>query len=420
MPNCGFLPHTSQTDAMARDLSEPRDAAGHAQPGNSTERERVAACRIRSQPWRSCKRSAPCDLRRVVSTYRDALRDHQDELNRLNVYPVPDGDTGTNMALTLESVVGELPATAPRTWQEVCEAIAPRLADGRAGQLGRDPLADPAGPRRHVRAARGGLRRATWSPGCAAPPTPPTRRCCARSRARSSPWCASAAEAVERARRRRRDRRWSSVLDRAAAAARDAVAQHARPAAGAAGRRRRRRRRARASRCCSTRASTSSTDGRSRSPRWSTTPASRSSRARSRGTATSSGAALRGHVLPRRRRRHDRRRSSARGAALGDSIVVVGGDGLWNCHVHTNDIGAAIEAGIDAGRPARHPRHRPARAGRGARRGGSGSREHVGAADGAPLGARHHRRGRGRGRRRARAPASRASACSRSSRAASR
>jgi dihydroxyacetone kinase-like predicted kinase len=38
-------------------------------------------------------------------------------------------------------------------------------------------------------------------------------------------------------------------------------------------------------------------------------------------------------------------------AAIGDSIVVVGGDGLWNCHIHTNDIGAAMEAGIDVGRP---------------------------------------------------------------------
>jgi dihydroxyacetone kinase-like predicted kinase len=38
-------------------------------------------------------------------------------------------------------------------------------------------------------------------------------------------------------------------------------------------------------------------------------------------------------------------------AALGESIVVVGGDGLWNCHVHTDDVGAAIEAGIDVGRP---------------------------------------------------------------------
>ena len=34
---------------------------------------------------------------------------------------------------------------------------------------------------------------------------------------------------------------------------------------------------------------------------------------------------------------------------IGDSIVVVGGDGLWNCHVHTNDIGAAIEAALDLG-----------------------------------------------------------------------
>jgi DAK2 domain fusion protein YloV len=38
-------------------------------------------------------------------------------------------------------------------------------------------------------------------------------------------------------------------------------------------------------------------------------------------------------------------------AEIGDSIVVVGGDGLWNCHIHTDDVGAAIEAGVDAGRP---------------------------------------------------------------------
>jgi DAK2 domain fusion protein YloV len=36
-------------------------------------------------------------------------------------------------------------------------------------------------------------------------------------------------------------------------------------------------------------------------------------------------------------------------AGLGDSIVVVGQEGVWNCHLHTNDIGAAIEAGIAAG-----------------------------------------------------------------------
>jgi DAK2 domain fusion protein YloV len=40
-------------------------------------------------------------------------------------------------------------------------------------------------------------------------------------------------------------------------------------------------------------------------------------------------------------------------AALGDSLVVVGGDGLWNVHVHVDDVGAAVEAGIEAGRPYR-------------------------------------------------------------------
>ena len=38
-------------------------------------------------------------------------------------------------------------------------------------------------------------------------------------------------------------------------------------------------------------------------------------------------------------------------AGIGDSIVVVGGDGLFNCHIHTDDIGAAVEAAIEIGRP---------------------------------------------------------------------
>jgi DAK2 domain fusion protein YloV len=49
-------------------------------------------------------------------------------------------------------------------------------------------------------------------------------------------------------------------------------------------------------------------------------------------------------ALPRLRERLD---------PLGDSLVVVGGDGLWNVHVHVDDVGAAVEAGIEAGRPYR-------------------------------------------------------------------
>lgn len=60
--------------------------------------------------------------------------------------------------------------------------------------------------------------------------------------------------------------------------------------------------------------------------------------------------------------------------ALGDSLVVVGGEGLWNVHVHVDDAGAAVEAGMRAGRPYRLKiaylaaaarTHRPAGTGRG-------------------------------------------------------
>ncbi|MEV6790511.1 DAK2 domain-containing protein [Streptomyces sp. NPDC051320] len=46
-------------------------------------------------------------------------------------------------------------------------------------------------------------------------------------------------------------------------------------------------------------------------------------------------------------------RLRARLDGLGDSLVVVGGDGLWNVHVHVDDAGAAVEAGLEAGRPHR-------------------------------------------------------------------
>src|SRR5918999_6315078 len=77
---------------------------------------------------------AATDFRGVVVAYRDALRSHQDELNRLNVYPVPDGDTGTNMALTLESVVGELDGTEGMA--EVCRAVSHGSLMGARGNSG--------------------------------------------------------------------------------------------------------------------------------------------------------------------------------------------------------------------------------------------------------------------------------------------
>jgi len=46
-------------------------------------------------------------------------------------------------------------------------------------------------------------------------------------------------------------------------------------------------------------------------------------------------------------------RLTARLDVLGDSVLVVGGEDLWNVHVHVDDVGAAIQAGIEAGRPHR-------------------------------------------------------------------
>lgn len=55
------------------------------------------------------------DIRTCIAVASTELSSRKEEINRLNVFPVPDGDTGTNMSLTMESVAREvaaLPANA--------------------------------------------------------------------------------------------------------------------------------------------------------------------------------------------------------------------------------------------------------------------------------------------------------------------
>ena len=94
------------------------------------------------------ERLTAADLVAAVTAYRDALRAHQEPINRLNVYPVPDGDTGTNMALTLESVVRELAERGGERHAGRRRGHQLRVADGCAGQLRGDPVPDPQGPGR--------------------------------------------------------------------------------------------------------------------------------------------------------------------------------------------------------------------------------------------------------------------------------
>ncbi len=74
-------------------------------------------------------------LRHTLVTYRDTLKRHQADINRLNVYPVPDGDTGTNMTRTLDAVVAEL-EKRPGALDETCSAISHGSLMGARGNSG--------------------------------------------------------------------------------------------------------------------------------------------------------------------------------------------------------------------------------------------------------------------------------------------
>jgi DAK2 domain fusion protein YloV len=285
---------------------------------------------------------APADLRRVVITYRDALRSHQEELNRLNVYPVPDGDTGTNMALTLESVVGELDSADGMS--EICRAVSHGSLMGARGNSGvilsqilrglADTFANLGGATGRDLVA--GLRRATDAAYQAVlRPVEGTILTVVRA----------ATEAVEAA-LQNGEEELSVLLDRAGAAARDAVERTPEllPVLKEAG--------------------VVDAGGHGFALMIDAFLNVVEGRPLPEPEVVATPPAVEAHL-------HGGDASSLRyevmylleaedstippfkdtWASLGDSIVVVGGDGIWNCHVHTNDVGAAIEAGVDAGRP---------------------------------------------------------------------
>ena len=284
------------------------------------------------------------DLRQVVAGYRDALRSHQDVINRLNVYPVPDGDTGTNMALTLESVVTEL-ETAPREMGATCKAISHGSLMGARGNSGvilsqiLRGLAqvfgdcDGADGKRMADALRSASDAAY---GAVMRPVEGTILTVVRE-------CAEAASV-------RADEGGGlvDVLDAARDAGRVALentpellpvlAEAGVVDAGGAGF------------LLLLDAMLHVAAGR---PLPQPEPVSGVPAAvAAQHTDESNLAGLRYEVMyfleaP------DEAIPAFKDvwANLGDSIVVVGGDGIWNCHIHTDDIGGAVEAAIDCGRP---------------------------------------------------------------------
>lgn len=291
-------------------------------------------------------RLAATDLRQAITRFRDALRAHQEELNRLNVYPVPDGDTGTNMTLTLESVVNELGSTEGMS--EVCQAVAHGSlmgARGNSGVIMSQVLRGMADTFRSLDAVGGAevaaaLRTASDAAYQAVMrPVEGTILTVVRE----------SAEAAEAA-RDNGETSLVTVLDRATGAAREAVRNTPEllpvlKEAGvvdAGGR----------GFTLLLDALLEVVDGRPiPEPELVATPVLVEAH-----LAGEDLASLRYEVMYLL----DAQDATIPAlkdtwATLGDSIVVVGGDGLWNCHVHTDDIGAAIEAGVEAGRP-RHIR----------------------------------------------------------------
>ena len=75
-------------------------------------------------------------LRKMVVSGTNYLEENKEYVNSLNVFPVPDGDTGTNMSLTMKSSVKELNMCANNDMETVCDAISKGALKGARGNSG--------------------------------------------------------------------------------------------------------------------------------------------------------------------------------------------------------------------------------------------------------------------------------------------
>ncbi len=297
------------------------------------------------------------DLRLVITAFRDALHAHKDGINRLNVYPVPDGDTGSNMALTLASVATELEGV-DGDLATVCRSIGHGALMGARGNSGvilsqilrgltqtlaaaGDQQVDGAQLAQGLEVAAKGAYEAVGNPVEGTILT--VIRVASEG---ASTAAASGATLVE-------------VLDAARTSGYEALAntpeqlevlkQAGVVDAGGTGL------------MLLIDAFLFVVDGRE-------VPAASITEA-----VADAGHVEELRILAHGDEGHERGLADLRyevmyileapdaaigafkgvWAGIGDSIVVVGGDGLFNCHIHTDDIGPAIEAAIEIGRPSK-------------------------------------------------------------------
>jgi len=296
-----------------------------------------------------------------MATMRDLLDRHQATINRLNVFPVPDGDTGTNMSLTLESVVAEIGpiedvAEGAEATQAVCAAIAHGSLMGARGNSGvilcqilralahvfaAEPSGD-IGPAELATALAAGSRAAREAVLRPAEGTILSVADAAAAGAREAAAAGADLQGVlASARSTAIAALWrtpeqlpvlaqAGVVD-AGGAGLVLLLDALLVAAGAAG----------------------PPDTLELPDSVLSTLASSSTEPLLDPSPRDAGARdLRFEVMYLLAAPDDAIEAFTQvWAGVGDSIVVVGGDGTWNCHIHTDDVGAAIEAALDVGRP---------------------------------------------------------------------
>src|SRR4051794_26708666 len=63
------------------------------------------------------------DLKRVIAASAVWIARNAEGINSLNVFPVPDGDTGTNMALTMQAAVKQVADSPSHAVSEIAQAV---------------------------------------------------------------------------------------------------------------------------------------------------------------------------------------------------------------------------------------------------------------------------------------------------------
>ena len=281
----------------------------------------------------------------VVSAFHDALEDHKESINRLNVYPVPDGDTGTNMFLTVGSVLEEMKAVAFDDRDAVCAALSHGSlmgARGNSGVILSQVLRGMSACFAQADAIDGDVlasaltEASVAADGAVMKPVEGTILTVVREVARAAREAAETSAiltvveealtegeaALERTPEQLIVLREAGVVD-----------------AGGAGF------------LLLLHAILHVLDGRALPVAENSTEIASVTIGKQQQDELSE---LRYEVMYLLNAPDEAIEGFKNvWAGLGDSIVVVGGDGLWNCHIHTDAIGPAIEAGIEVGRPQR-------------------------------------------------------------------